>query len=542
MLEKAKGDPSTESGQPVLDPRRHFVLAVLCLVTLFNLADRQIITVLIEPIKQDFGASDTAMGLLTGMVFAGFYACASIPLARWADMGQRRIVLAGCLCFWSLMTALGGLTQSIVQLAVTRMGVAIGEAGAGPASHSMLADLYPLNSRASVISILIAFSSIGIGLGIFVGGWLSDIFSWRMTLLVVGIPGLLLGATIFFYLPEPERGKVDGIKDEHSTIKFLDGLSKLWAFPTFRCLAVVCTLVPICGYGLLMWGPTFFIRVHGLSGTEAGLGFGLATTVGGIVAALFGGFASDLMGKTDLRWYMRISAIGPLLSLPFALLFLFATNPIVGFISLFSFFALIGFYNAPLHALVQTLAPLRMRATAMVMVGLCSTIGGIGVAPLLIGISNDLLDPYFGNESIRYSMAFVTIAVVFAGFFAMLGSLWIRKDIAITRQPENAEGYGNLAWHYSTAPHKRDRDGKRAVMYAEKLTNISDGADSRNILAAAYAEAGRFDDAITNQEQAIHGLLDTDDEERITECKNRLALYKNGLPYRQDTEKDKLEV
>ena len=125
-------EPNRTGQQVESDPRRYFVLATLCVVAIVNMVDRQIITIVLDPIKAEFGASDTAMGLLTGMIFAAFYATAAFPLARWADGGSRKVVLAACLGFWSLMTTLGGIAQSFIQLAITRVGVAIGEAGASP--------------------------------------------------------------------------------------------------------------------------------------------------------------------------------------------------------------------------------------------------------------------------------------------------------------------------------------------------------------------------------------------------------------------------
>ena len=213
--------------QPAIDRRRHFVLAVLCLAAVVNMIDRHIITIVLDPIKAEFGASDTAMWLLTGMIFAVFYAGASIPLARWADKGERRLVMAACLGFWSLMTTLGGLAQSFIQLAVTRVGVAVGEAGAGPTSQSMLSDLYPLSPRATVLAILSACSSIGIGLGVLLGGWLSDTFDWRVAFFIVGVPGLLLAIVIFRFLPEPQRGGSDGLVDDKVSPRFKDVLLHL---------------------------------------------------------------------------------------------------------------------------------------------------------------------------------------------------------------------------------------------------------------------------------------------------------------------------
>lgn len=531
QVEKAQQENGL--GQPVLDPRRHLVLAMLSVVMVFNMLDRQIITILLEPIKQEFNASDKAMGLLVGFVFAGFYAAASFPLARWADRGKRSLVMACCLGFWSLMTALGGVAQNFIQLALTRIGVAVGEAGSGPASQSMIADLYPLGSRATALAVLLGFNSIGIGMGVLLGGWLSDTFSWRMAFFLVGVPGIVLAVIIYFFLPEPKRGGADGKIDTAVQPKFLDVYRHLIRIPTYRCIVLIAAFVAICGYGTLMWGPTFFRRVHGLSGTEVGIGFGLATAASLFIGNVGAGIVSDWAAKKDLRWYMWIAGIGPALGFPCGLLFVFGPNATVSFIGMFLFQCLITFHIPPVYTMGQTLAPLRMRAMAMVNVSFLQTLVGIGLAPFIIGSVNDALMPQMGDEAIRYSLALVMLAALAAAITAFFAALWIRKDYAESQQTDDAQGYGTLAWGFATAAHRLDRDGKRAVVFAEKLIAVRDDAHGRNVLAAALAEAGRFEDAVSAQELALAKLGDEGLGELASDYDGRLKLYQQNQPYRQ---------
>ena len=412
------------------DPRRHFVLATLCVVAIFNMVDRQIITIVLDPIKAEFGASDTAMGLLTGMIFAAFFATAAFPLARWADDGSRKVVLAACLGFWSLMTTLGGLAQSFIQLAITRVGVAIGEAGGAPTSQSMLSDLYPLSSRATVLATLSAFSSFGIGLGLLLGGWLSDTFTWRVAFFIVGAPGLLLAAFVYRYLPEPRRGAADGLVDDQQTPRIGQAFAHLKKIPTYRHVVTIAAFVALCGYGQLMWGPTFFRRVHDMTGTEAGAGFGLATMAALMLGNLTAGFISDWAGQKDIRWYMRIAAIGPAIGFPFGMLFVFASSTPVALVSSFLFQFFITFHVPPCYAIAQTLSPLRMRAMAMVIISLFQSLIGIGLAPILIGAVNDFLEPRFGLEAVRYSLGLVMVGAVIAACFALRASFTISPDHA----------------------------------------------------------------------------------------------------------------
>ena len=412
------------------DPRRHFVLTTLCVVAIVNMVDRQIITIVLDPIKAEFGASDTAMGLLTGMIFAAFYATAAFPLARWADGGSRKVVLAACLGFWSLMTTLGGIAQSFIQLAITRVGVAIGEAGASPTSQSMLSDLFPLSSRATVLATLSAFSSFGIGLGVLLGGWLSDTFTWRTAFFIVGVPGLLLAAFVYRFLPEPRRGAADGLVDDRQTPGIGQVFTHLRKIPTYRHVVTIAAFVALCGYGQLMWGPTFFRRVHDMTGTEAGVGFGLATMGAFMLGNFTAGLLSDWAGQKDIRWYMRIAAIGPALGFPCGLLFVFAPGATVALIASFLFQFFIVFHIPPCYAIAQTLSPLRMRAMAMVIIGLFQSLIGIGLAPILIGAVNDFLQPRFGPEAVRYSLGLVMVGAVIAACFALRASFTISSDHA----------------------------------------------------------------------------------------------------------------
>ena len=413
--------------------RRHYVLAVLCVIGLFNYVDRQIITILIEPIKKEFGASDTAMGALTGLVFAGFYLAASIPLARVADVGVRRTLIAVCLGVWSVMTALGGLAQTFTQLALTRVGVAIGEAGAGPASHSMISDLYPLKNRATMLALLIAIQAVGIGTGVFVGGWLSQTFSWRTAFFIVGVPGVLLAILVLLTVKEPPRGMSEAVAVTAEKPAFWTAVKRLWSIRSFRFAALTVLFGSFPGYGMLVWGPTMFIRVHHLSPTVTGFWFGAIAAGGLFLGGLLSGIIGDRVSRGDLRVYMWVAAAGTLLCAPLGVAAMFVSNPYVGFVFLFLFTLSISFHNPPCMAMAQTLAPVRMRALASVAMTMVVTGTGVGVAPLLIGALNDFFTPRFGPEAIRYSLMLMMLGALAASACAMISTIWIRRDFERTQ-------------------------------------------------------------------------------------------------------------
>ena len=413
--------------------RRHYVLAVLCVIGLFNYVDRQIITILIEPIKKEFGASDTAMGALTGLVFAGFYLAASIPLARVADVGVRRTLIAVCLGVWSGMTALGGLAQSFTQLAFTRIGVAIGEAGAGPASHSMISDLYSLKNRATMISLFIAIQAVGIGTGVFLGGWLSQSFSWRTAFFIVGVPGVLLATLIMLTVKEPPRGMSEPMPVTADKPPFWIAVRRLWSMRSLRFAALTALFGSIPGYGMLGWGPTMFIRVHELSPSVAGFWFGAIAASGLFLGGLLSGVIGDRVSKGDLRVYMWVAATGCLVCAPLGAVAVLASSPVLGFVALFLFQLSISFHNPPCMAMAQTLAPVRMRALASVAMTMLVTGTGVGVAPPLIGVLNDLFTPIFGADAVRYSLALMMLGALASSACALLSTIWIRQDFQRTQ-------------------------------------------------------------------------------------------------------------
>ena len=169
-----------------------YVLVLLTLVYVVSFIDRQIMAMLMEPIKQEFGVSDTAMGLLTGLAFVFFYTLAGIPIARLADRASRKQIIVVSLAAWSLMTAAAGLVRSFAQLAVTRVLVGIGEAGCNPSAHSLLADYFPPKRRATALSVYACGVFVGSAIAFLAGGWLLTRYDWRTAFYVAGLPGVVL--------------------------------------------------------------------------------------------------------------------------------------------------------------------------------------------------------------------------------------------------------------------------------------------------------------------------------------------------------------
>ena len=171
---------------------RNYALGILVVVYTFNFIDRQILSILLESIKTDLGLSDTSLGFLTGFAFALFYATLGIPIAKYADKGNRRNLIALSIGVWSFMTALSGLAQNFFHLLFARIGVGIGEAGCSPPAHSMIADYFPANKRSTALGIYSLGIPFGIMFGLFAGGWINEVFGWRLA--------FLLSASQVYYL------------------------------------------------------------------------------------------------------------------------------------------------------------------------------------------------------------------------------------------------------------------------------------------------------------------------------------------------------
>ncbi|MGF6999337.1 spinster family MFS transporter [Paraburkholderia sp. GAS32] len=415
--------------------KRAFVLLLLCVVAAVNLADRQLITILITPIKHEFGASDTSMGLLTGMAFAAVYVTAGLPIAYWSDRGSRRSVIAASVGAWSLMTMLCGVTQSFTQLAMARMGVAFGEAGCNPGSHSIIADLYSRHNRAKAIGFYNASASIGIGLGLFAGGALITHFEWRTVFVLLGAPGLLLALFIRLAVPEPPRGMSDPDLIPEPALPLVKTLRWLGRLRAFRFLALSAMGCAIVNYGVQSWAATFFLRVHGVAAGEIGAKLGTASAIGLLTGTILSGMIADRLSHKDLRWHMRIAAGGMLLAIPFGAAFLLTSNRNLAFIMYGLAIGLLSVWATPIHALTQTVAKPRMRGLAAAIVAFFLNVLGYGLGPLMVGILNDRLQVRFGNESIRYSLLILLSGAIGAAIICISTNRTLLSDYARTQSP-----------------------------------------------------------------------------------------------------------
>ena len=411
----------------------NYVLGILFLAYVINFVDRQILAILIPYIKEDLQLSDTMIGFLTGTAFALFYATAGLPIARWADRGSRRSIIALGLVIWSGFTAASGMVRSAAQMAIARVGVGVGEAALSPPAHSLLADYFPPERRATALGIYSMGIHIGILFGLTIGGWLGDTYGWRQAFYVVGVPGLILALVVRLTVREPERGRYEVASDNAKSDQPAIGevLSFLWARRSFRHLAFATGLTAFGGYAFATWGGVFLYRVHGMSVTEAGRNLGFAIGISGAIGSVLAGMIADRFGQRDVRWWLWVAAIAAIGPLPFMLFFYFHSDPNLATLVVFPGLMMGAMYQGPVFSTVQTMAPVRMRSVASAILLFIINIIGLALGPQTVGILNDTVFAHYGDEAIRYSMASVGVVM---GVWGLIHFLLAARSLEVDLQ------------------------------------------------------------------------------------------------------------
>jgi MFS family permease len=398
------------------DPiRRWYILAVLTAVYISNIADRYVISTLIEPIKAELRLSDSAIGFLTGTALALFYTGLGLPLGALADRTARRNrMLAVCTAIWSTMTAACALAGSFGQLLLARIGVGIGEAGGTPASQSMLADVFPRAERVMASTVFAVGAAAGSMLGSSVGGAISDRFGWRSAFLALAIPGFVIAGLVALTVGEPPRARAAvssaAAPPIRETMRFIVAQRSL-----FHVLigSTVCTFWT---WGLLWWTPAFLARSYHLTTGQAGTLLGYVNGIGGTIGAILGGWLLYRTGRRDPRWQCwsmaAITCAGTIASM-----FVYLARDLYLTRVMLWLFAPIGYlYLVPAFGWIQNLAQPRMRGVVCAVFLFGANIANLALAPQLIGFASDVVAAYtvLGRESLRYVLATAALT----GFWA----------------------------------------------------------------------------------------------------------------------------
>jgi len=413
---------------------RWYVLTIMMIVYTINIADRYVMSTVLEPIRLELKLSDSGIAFLTGVSLALFYVTLGIPLSWLADRYNRRNLLAAALVAWSMMTALCGVSQGYWQLLLARIGVGVGEAGGTPACNSIVADYFPVDRRPMAMTVFALGAPIGAWLGADMAGFVANAYGWRAAFLALGVPGLLLGIIVFLTIKEPRRGRLDAVSTKtmptiRETMQFLveqkaafhvimgGGVSALW------------------GWGLMWFTPTFLQRMYGLNVGEAGAVVGPIHLVAGISASLLTAWLLSRPSFVNPRRIVGLLAIVTAVATVPSFLAYWTHSLAMAKLMLWTFIPAIYFYIGPAMALVQNLAAPRMRAMAIAVSLVVANVLNLIVAPQGVGWLSDYFAGPAGPDAASLRTALLILAPT--GFWA--------------------------AWHYWAASRTIVADQERAV-------------------------------------------------------------------------------
>lgn len=418
---------------------RRYTLVVLTILSALNQLDRQVLNILIEPIRREFSLSDLQIGFLVGLVFVAIYSALSIPAAVIATRRSRRDLLAVSAAVWGAMTLMCGYAQSYWHLLAARFGVGIGEAGAMPPSHSMISDLYRPEERATAMSVWAAGINGGVFFAFLFGGVVGQFYGWRTALICAGLLTILAAIIVRLTVREPARSHdtpVQRIAHGKPASLLKQTLDVAMRDRTIRHITIGATLACVVGSASLVWVPSFLIRTHSMN--IAGIGIYLAMTVGigGALGTWLAGAASDRLRQRDIRWSLWLIGVILVATKPFAFGFLLIDNTAAA-LTLFALPAVLGgAYVGTSIAVLHNRVPADLRPMASALFLLVVNFVGFGFGPLLVGALSDLAFDDFGADALRYSLA-VTQCVAIWGAFHYY---WAGRQLALPSASLDRQG------------------------------------------------------------------------------------------------------
>jgi len=410
--------------------RRNLALAMLFLVGTINFVDRQLLSVLVEPIRSEMQFSDTQFGLLTGLAFALFYAAMGVPVAMIADRWNR-VKLIGIACVvWSGFTAACGMVSNFWQLALMRFGVGAGEAGGTAPSLSVIADLYPPAQRPLAIGLFTLNGPFGVFVGAAFGAWAAANIGWRGAFMVIGGVGIVVAPLLIWLVREPARGAMDAQKTADEALPFAQSLAMFWRRASLRMVLIGSGLAAFVSYGMLNWIPAFLMRTQGMPLEAMATWFAPAAGITFGVGILGGGWLVSHAAKRSPRAYGAIPALATAVLIPTFAGALLVESWQISLALMLVPMAACTAYVAPALALVQNLTPPRSRATAAAVLMLMFNIVGLGLGPLFIGVVSDALKPAHGDESLRWALMTIVPFALAAGLAQFAMTRHLERDFA----------------------------------------------------------------------------------------------------------------
>jgi len=405
---------------------RWYVLLAMVGVYALSIADRYVISTLLEPIRLELQLTDSGIAFLTGVSLALFYVLFGFPMSWLIDRYSRRNIIALSVIAWSAMTTFCGLAQNYWQLLISRIGVGVGEAGGTPGASSILSDYFPASQRPMALTVFALGASIGAWVGADVAGQLADLYGWRSVFLWLGIPGVIFGLLIFFTIREPRRGQLD-LNAAEQAPDFMTTMRYLWTQRSAVHVMIGSALTALWGWGLIWWTPTFLMRNFGLTAGEAGALTGPMHLIGGSLATVFTAWLVARPSMADPRrvvWLMgAVIGVASVVSW-----FIYTSQSLATIEILFwIFIPSIYFYIGPCFGLLNNLAEPRMRAIFCASTLFVANVGNLIIAPQLVGWLSDsyIADGMNNAESLRSAMLWL----VPTGLWATFHYFWSARQI-----------------------------------------------------------------------------------------------------------------
>jgi MFS family permease len=416
---------------------RYYVLIMLMLTFMFNIADRLVMSILIEDIKAEFLLSDTQIGLLAGTAFTAFYLILGIPAGRLADRTNRKNMVAVALSLWSLMAALCGAAVGFWTMLLARLGVGVGEAGGGPPSVSIITDYFEPQELSRAMGIFAVGAVLGPVLGYAAGGLIAESYGWRWTFIILGLPGVLLGIILYFTIKEPKRGRYfkkdsgqAGQADVDEQQPFMVTMRSLFKNSVFFRVVLANSFTNIPSFAFAIWLAPTLIRNFDVTQGEVGVYLGAVLFAGGVPGMILGGYLADYLAKKNLKWRPWYCSFAMALTLPFWSFCLLAdslemtlTLYIIGYVLLVS-------TQGAAISMVQAAVLPSERGTASSISSLVINLLGYGIGPALIGLMSDNWAAEHGSMSLSYAV----IATVVVSLIAAIILFWWTGK-AVTGEP-----------------------------------------------------------------------------------------------------------
>lgn len=418
---------------------KHYMLGMLVLVGTTTSFERFVFALALEPIKQDLRLSDSQLGLMTGIAFAAFYAVAGIPIARWADRGNRVTIAAVAVGLVNVMISLCGMVTNFTQMLLVRAGIAVGEAGDMPSIQSLIADYFERSERPRAMAVFFTAYPISMIVGYLAGGWLIESFGWRQTFIMLGIPGILVAVLVKLTLKEPRLSQQAIITAEQQpSIRCV--LKTLWNQRTFRHIFIAFCISYFFSMGTSQWLAAFFIRSHAMGMAELGGWLALSWGMFGFLGSYCGGYWTTKYFAHKEKCQMRAVALVLMLFGVLSVAVYLVPSKAVA-LSLLAISAfVVSTTNGAVFAALQSLVNDRMRAMTIAVLFLFANLIGFGLGPLALGVASDLLNPIFGQESLRYALALSCPGLFWVAFHYWQAAKTIETDIrAVELEVEAAD-------------------------------------------------------------------------------------------------------